>query len=571
MLLLMMTLGAAVAGDDAAADEGTLAGGSLSVTEDLEVRWWRIPGEVPGAVACQARCGPFDADHVLDYVEQVNRLNLLYATSRLQVGAQVDQVMLLGNSYFLDGLRVYERDLVGPGLVSVHPNFYANLEKVFASGRSGRVRWTAGDGYVSFGRGLALNIVRNTDVDVDTSILGAQVRAGFGDWDVQAVTGLTNAQQVQQDNPNVDLEPDRRHMVSGLRLDRYGLGPVNLGAQAVAYAFAREAALGGGFSRYGGPLDATVVGASAEASGLLGMDWFVEGDWYRYTTIELGAEPAAAEGAPEPLHGRAVYASLAAYPGPAVVLVELKEYRDVEQLNLLTIQENFEVASGPTLEYERVITEDGSAAVNSNDITGARVRLDLPVGQATPYVAVGAFRDRETGGLHFNQVPETIVHPVAGVDLLTEDFNLLMNLGYRVDRRDDAAAGSDRLQHVDFTFEFPLGPLHGELIGDVKAFQWGVNVPQQADFLEGTLALGLGFHELTAVAYTDYTDNPLIASTGNLTDSLYAAGELIWKPSSSTTLKLFYGAYKAGIRCAGGQCRSLPGFDGARLTVISSF
>ena len=66
--------------------------------------------------------------------------------------------------------------------------------------------------------------------------------------------------------------------------------------------------------------------------------------------------------------------------------------------------------------------------------------------------------------------------------------------------------------------------------------------------------------------YQDWTDNPLIRSVGNLAENLYGAVELTYKPRPGSQIKAFYGAYKAGIRCAGGQCRSLPGFEGGRVS-----
>ena len=62
-----------------------------------------------------------------------------------------------------------------------------------------------------------------------------------------------------------------------------------------------------------------------------------------------------------------------------------------------------------------------------------------------------------------------------------------------------------------------------------------------------------------------------MASTGNLGEDLYGAVELQWKPQPATTLKAFYGAYRAGIRCAGGQCRQLPGFNGAKVALTTTF
>lgn len=73
------------------------------------------------------------------------------------------------------------------------------------------------------------------------------------------------------------------------------------------------------------------------------------------------------------------------------------------------------------------------------------------------------------------------------------------------------------------------------------------------------------------ILYADYSDNPLVSSTGNVDEDVYGAVEVQWMPNSATTLKAFYGAYRAGIRCAGGQCRSLPGFDGGRLALSTNF
>ncbi len=199
----------------------------------------------------------------------------------------------------------------------------------------------------------------------------------------------------------------------------------------------------------------------------------------------------------------------------------------------------------------------------------ARVDLFLPL-PLTPRVELGVHRDRELGGLHFNQTPETIVHPVIGADYLGPKIQALVNAGYRVDIR-DGDFGADRLAHADVTVKFPVGPVHGEITTDLQRFSWGANAQQQNDFFQSATSLGLGLHGLTLVVYQDYSNNPLVDSTGNLAENLYGAVEVQYQPDSATTLKLFYGAYKAGIRCAGGQCRQLPGFEGARFSVTTAF
>jgi hypothetical protein len=283
--------------------------------------------------------------------------------------------------------------------------------------------------------------------------------------------------------------------------------------------------------------------------------------------------------------GWAAYGSVAAYPDPVTLLVEVRRNKDTEYLN--TFSSGWELASGPTLEYERVVTEDSSAAVNSNDIVGGRVRADLRLASGEhvsvlPYVSVAAFRDADTGTLHFNATPETIVHPVVGLQWLDGDFHLLLNGGFRADVRDRGPSGedygADTSAHADVALSVPIaGPVSVEIAPSLLVYRWGVNAPQQADYVDvsNTLAVKIG-SPFAVLVYTDSSDNPLLASTGNLTgfglpDTLYGALELQWKPTSATTLKAFYGAYRAGIRCAGGQCRSLPGFEGGKVSLTTTF
>jgi hypothetical protein len=268
--------------------------------------------------------------------------------------------------------------------------------------------------------------------------------------------------------------------------------------------------------------------------------------------------------------------------------VEVKRYDGAERLNTFPALEGYEVVSGPTLEYERVITEDSSASVNSNDIAGGRATLYLDAFEQLAFQAtLGVFRDRELGGLHFNRAPETIVHPVVGVEYFGETLQCIANAGIRQDFRywegDQAGDpfwytahvdgyGVDVLTHLDVAVDFPLGPWHGELIVDAQRFSWGDNVNQQSDFSESSTALGIRPSDAwTLVLYNDYSDNPLIPSEGNLSETQYGALELQAHLAEATTLKAFYGAYKAGIRCAGGQCRNLPGFEGARLSLTTNF
>ncbi len=550
----------------AAAEE---PGSGVVVNDDLELRYWRSDERLPG----------YPDNAVYNYLEQVNRLNIGWTRGSWTFEAQVDEVALFANRHYLGDDLIIENDLLpdgdaplyGQSIFNVMPgDSYLNPEKVRARYESKVATVTLGDAYSAFGRGFALNLNRNVDIDIDTSIQGAKVVWRPGMWDVTALAGQTNPQQVSQDNPNEVIEGDRRHLITGVRAERFGLGPANVGAHVVGYGFADGPGWDAAFSTVQG-LDALVGGATAEALGIGGFDVFLEADAIGLLSDRV---PGAGEPGERP-RGAAVYGSVSTYPGPVTILVEGKRTVATELINAVGTVDATEYMVGPSLEYERAINEDTSSALNSNDIGGGRVQIDVAVvpGKVIPYVSCATFRDLDVGGAHFNPVPETIVHPVVGMEVLLHEVSWLVDVGYRVDDRDGTNLGADRQLHGNSGFHTPIaGPVHADWTVQFERFQWGANAFQQSDFFEVENALTLGWGKAVAlIGYLDTTTNPLVDTTGNLSETAYGAAEIQVRPASAWTIKAFYGAYKAGIRCAGGQCRQLPGFDGARLAVLGTF
>ncbi|MBN1334957.1 MAG: hypothetical protein JXB39_03250 [Deltaproteobacteria bacterium] len=553
--LLLSVLANPSAGAIPVGGDGPLAGTVVQVNERLIVRWYRVDDVLEN----------FEDLRVLDYGEQVDRLTLTATKGWLTLGVQADEVTLFANRYFLDEVETWERDLLDPALSSPWPAAFVRLEKVYAQaqGASGELR--LGDTYVSFGRGIALALVRNSEIDIDTSVRGARGVVHLGAWDLSVVTGFTNPQQVLLENPNLDMGPDDLHEVAAVRVERFG--PVAAGLHAVTWKFARASDDGSPFARYGQVPDVAVVGGNVEASGVGGLDLYLEGDWFGYRSADLFVEE-------EPRPGYALYGSTSVYPGRFTVLLEAKRYLGTERMNAFATPWGYEVAAPPSLDYERAITEDSSAEVNSNDIAGARLKVQYAgrEGLLVPSLSLGAFRDADLGGLHFNGSAETIAHPVAGVTWIAGDVHVLANAGARADVRDGDVRG-DLTLHGDLDVVVPVGALgHLELGGAVLRFRWGENDIQQTDYWDVTHSLALHHGERWSfLVHQDFSDNPLVRSTGNLGEDLYLAGEVQFKPTPAVTTSLFAGAYKAGIRCAGGQCRSVPGFKGLRLSVEGSF
>jgi hypothetical protein len=536
---------------------------SVTVTDDFELRYW----------VRDERLEDFEDRAIFNYFEQVNRLNLSMGVGPWIALLQVDQVMLTANRYILDGETHTERDLLSRDLWGpFERDFYLNPEKIGVRWTRGDVDLRLGDFYGAFGTGLALNLNRNVDIDIDTSIQGVQVLYRAGSWDLTALVGQANRQQVFMDNPNLGIYGDRRHMIGGVRLVRYGLGPADLGLHGTVFDFVEDTGMGPGFRELGSTPDVVMGGATAELYGVAGIDFLLEAD-------VLGFPTDVAWGGEDPEAGYALYGSAAWYVGRTTWQLEGKRYRNAERPNAVVGAELYEVVVGPTLEYERSITEDSSATMNSNDVFGARLRMDVTAadGQVIPYVSVAVHRDLEMGGLHFNSVPETVLHPLVGAEVFAEDLTVLANAGYRYDARDGDGFGSDadadRQLHGDLELKFPLvDSLHFDLALAGEWYRWGDNPLQQTDYGEVESSVGLLWgSDLAVTWFTDFTNNPLVGSTGNLSDAVYGALEVQYKPTDAVTLKAFGGAYKAGIRCAGGQCRLLPGFEGVKVSATGTF
>lgn len=622
LLLALCALGLAQQ-PEPAAEESERAKVDTSFSDDFEIRYWQDDRRLPDP----------DDRAVFNYLEQVNRLNAAASSGDLSLELQVDQVALFANQYFLDDElrteRIFLEDAMFAPLTredasggQLNRFGYVTLEKIRARIEKDSYTLAFGDTYAAFGRGIALNLNRNVDIDIDTSVQGFKGVFRPGAWDVTVVAGQLNRQQVFQDNPNIELKGDRRHAVAGLRIERFGLGPANVGIHGAAYDFvdtfgwfdepiqlADEDPADGtsrGIEELGTPVDAVVGGATLELNGVGGIDWFVEGDVFGFPTDTLPSQVQTVAGEryhefgtayrPEDI-GYATYGSASFYPGKTTWLVEFKRYYQTERVNSLLADDQYEVATAPTLEYDQAINEDTASALNSSDIIGGRVRVDWAAkpGRLVPYVALGVFRDDNLSTVHFNAVPETIIQPVLGVEALGEHSSVIANAAYRQDIRDadegianctDANRrfcdpGSDNQLWIDWAWRFPLGgDFHGELQGNFEIWHWGVNEFQQEDYIEAsngfTVQKG---SDLAVTLYNDYTSNGLVLvdSVGNIpveidgTQPLFAAGEVMVKPSSAVTMKAFYGAYKAGIRCSGGQCRQLPGFRGGRFTFQGTF
>jgi hypothetical protein len=82
---------------------GPLAGASVQITTDLELRYHQSPLSDPGTRVANGPFELFPGMSVHDYFEQVGRTNLQVTKGALSIGLQLDEVALFSNRYVLDG------------------------------------------------------------------------------------------------------------------------------------------------------------------------------------------------------------------------------------------------------------------------------------------------------------------------------------------------------------------------------------------------------------------------------------------------------------------------------------
>lgn len=567
---------------------------SVNVTVDSEVRLQRYD---PRPLVWTGGTRP-------RFVEEVTRVTGRANTGRWGFQAQIDQVAFLPMPHMIDGERkgftptLYAPCFLDDNICVSNPfgdrdnrtqdRFYMNPEKLAVSWTGDDVDVTIGDFYAAFGIGSSLNLNRNVDNDVDTSIQGAKVVARPGDWQITGVVGTLNNQQVFQDNPNPSLlDGDRRHLVAGVRVERFALGPADIGIHGVSYDFVSDKGLRGALDEAGSMPDVLSAGATTTLA-LGGVDWNLQADAFAYPEADLDPRIWAEGETRAP--GHALYGSGVWFWGATTWQAEFKRYKNVYRMNnVVPVAQGFTIVAPPTMELERAINVDTAAVTGSNDLTAGLLRVDISAADGVmPYVAFGVGRDLDTvNAAQKSPVPESIFQIQTGAEILQDHWSVILDAVARVDRKDryqGANMGSDIQLYAAADIKAPLPIGSGTQISLIgQHFDRGAYSLDDAADMKGRTAAWHEFNSSVTVLATpnfgvtgfyDHTTNPVALAAGNLRDdwpAAYGAGELFWKPSSSWTVKVFHGGYAAGIRCSGGQCRNVPAFTGSRVSVTGTF
>ncbi len=530
------------------------------------------------------------------FLDGMNRLYLLGTRPHLELGLQGDVAVATPNDRA--GLTGDRDPPLGwtssawiPSDVSV-----LVLEKKFARARFDAVSVEVGDAYRALGRGLALSLVKNTELDIDTSIEGLSADVTAGPFSIAAWAGYSNPQTITTGFRN-RIRRDPRDLLGGARVAATA-GPVELAAHA---SLLRIDPLAPGRTLVRGELldleRADVVGGSISAPDLAGKaDLYLEGNAALYSGQ---VEEAAADRS-----GHGFYGALTGYLGGLTLQLEGKRYSNLEVLNVRqseTAVSPYDYSTPPTLEKENVVTRNVSEAVNSNDVTGGRLAASMAVGGGIARLTYARFDDlghrHELGPGSIRNGNERIDHLYGGFERRGaaaggEGRFYQVTAGVRFEKRMADPRGEhtaldrllpwrgddDAIAHADVDVLFPWRGLDVEVKYLVyRQYETSVFSGDESRFDVHQLVASLRpWRRLALSALVDTTTDLRVLEgiggrEGNLSRYTFGALEVAVDPTDRSTIRAFAGATQGGLKCSGGTCRVIPAFEGARLEWLARF
>lgn len=453
-------------------------------------------------------------------------------------------------------LRLDTATFVSPASPSQEGRY--TLEKVslgwtggWPGGGAGRsLEATAGDAYVSFGRGLALSLRKLDELGIDTTLRGVKLTLHQGNAQSTLALGYANINNVDEAT-GVSVD-DPYDLVGGLQAQLRLADRVNLGGYGTAIAFHDSLGLLPGDAYADRSFQLGVTVDAPRLSERFGF--YLEGMGQALRT-EAGADEGM---------GFGLYGTATGYFGRATLLFEGKAYGALTSLSPDTGVPAFDTVaynSPPTVERVLQVLENPQ-----RDIAGGRLRFDWSFSPALrAYASYGLFRDwqgyADPDTLDIR--PGTIHDPYVGVEARWDDARswAIASGGWRVvvlDEpgavvRGDGHAELDLAQALDQRWSLTLHVLHQERKKHESPLL-------DHAFREGTIALGFRMRPwITVAGGYDYTTEPTQPERD------YFHGNLTWDLTPSSSVRLFVGSARGGLKCVSGVCRVFPPFEGVKL------
>jgi len=418
------------------------------------------------------------------------------------------------------------------------------------AGRS--IEATVGDFYVSFGRGIVLSLRKLDELGIDTTLLGGKLVFHEGDTAATLVAGATNIQNVDEATGRVADDP--YDAVAGGRVEHRFFDRLTLGLHLTGGANRRN-----GNTRLQQRPDAMLMyGGSIDAPRLT-----------RWLGLYVEADGQMSQIADARANGWAIYGAATAYAGPVVMLLEVKHYARLQRWRSSvdpSLPEFAPMAYNNPPTAERIVTE---LTAPIYDVTGPRLRVDWRVSPSVlVYASYAYFADRGVGRQDHD--------PYGGAEIRWNGgaSHFFPSGGWRAElcAADAPACFADApdgaYQHIghvewDATQALPRR-LSLESQGQIL-FRDGDRA--NASWTEGNAYLALKWTPwLQLTGGFEWSTRP--PPTNTAVNTYYGNGAIQWNITTASSIRLWAGGMRGGLRCISGLCRFFPPFTGARLELV---
>lgn len=519
-----------------------------------------------------------------DFIDGMNRLYGVVTRGGIEAGLQID----IAGARPDDRAGLTNDALVPPPgarsgvwLADEDPSkseYAVVLEKKFLRWRGSRGSIEIGDAYRAVGRGLGLALVRNTELDIDTSLEGVSSDVTLGPFELSGWGGYSNTQTVSTAFQN-SIRRDPRDLLGGGRLA--WSGPVELFVHAGGFVYDDEVPaqlfVEGTLVR---PERARLAGGGFGLPDLGGRgDLHVEALALTLSGRDFGNTPVEYE-------GYGAYAALNLYLGALTVTVEAKSYDNLELLNVRGGEgfSPFDYVTPPTLEKENVVNYNVQKAVNSNRIHGGKGSVSFPIGGGfLGRVTYARFDDLGHRLEEFDGVVdenERIDHAYVSVEKRGEGIYFQVTAGGRQETRLERPDVHETLVHADGDLLVPFLWKGSSL--ELKALAYRqtetsgrTGFERTSDVTSWVASLRpFSWGSIAALVDTTNDDRVLTglgARKGNLSDYTFGGVEVSVEPTDQSSARLFAGATQGGLKCSGGTCRIVPAFEGVRVEWLARF
>ncbi|MBI5542489.1 MAG: hypothetical protein HY901_01260 [Deltaproteobacteria bacterium] len=512
--------------------------GDLFNRVNIQLSWWRLVGAVrldtaafvaqpdPAALALKHATDPNDSS-------EVNRLQ----------------------SRYWERLRSRHRDSIWLG-------------KSFLTFSSPMLEVTAGDSYVSLGRGLVLSMRKDDELSSDSTLLGGKVLARLGWFSATLAGGVANPVRVDEGTGQTlyPVDPSVAERARGIE---------------EVPVFRQDRLFGGRLEGSGSLGSISLQGVHMlrpstldQTSGVRGARILDVGGGSASLSFPKGSGAAYVEGAYQRVDdedGYAFYGSVSGIWGPVNGVVEWQHYREFKAL-LATVHST-QADAFRFLQYSAPPTTEGLTADNrygsfNEHVSGGRARVN---GLVAPWLtAWGAVGYWATRGERLQRLRNDVVDGMAGAEIYFDEHrsHLFASAGARRDWQDEDGALYYREFHVEGSAAKALsGPWSLEIEGlyrrrfhTTENTQDGVPEP----WSEAELSLAAKYSPYVVAGFgVEYTGQK--GQVRSDEEPLFFNGSLLVKYQSDASVRLFVGQQRGSLKCVSGICRQFAPFEGVKL------